>query len=200
MALSPMKVRVRHYLSHAEQEKLKAFIRQTNLEMPVCMDSWSAFTTRPPHCHWCPARNGSKNEAGEKNECVRPCQKACTTCRNISHLPPTSTTHPAAFQSAAHHLRGTLHVDEISIWPYGTRDIQDAVVAKQILACGRVAIDSRQVPHEEGFLRDMHCQSYQKVVRQVLSSDLGKERFGKRRQRPAREKKPTTSSCERSGT
>ena len=72
------------------------------------------------------------------------------------------------------------------------------MVASQILECGWVAIDSRQVPYEEGegFLRDIYFQSYYKVAFKVLGLD-----FGKRKQRPARKKKnPTTSSYECSGT
>ena len=68
-------------LSADDKEKLQAFIHRTNFEMPICMADLYVFTSVRPHCYWCPALAGPKDEYEKRNTCDRPCQKACTTAR-----------------------------------------------------------------------------------------------------------------------
>ena len=84
----PMELPLVYVLSADEKEKVEAFINRTDFEMPVCMTDFYVFTSVRPHCHWCPALEGPKDEHGEKNECVRPCQKACTTTRARIDISP----------------------------------------------------------------------------------------------------------------
>ena len=77
----PMKLPLIYTLSEDEMDTLKSFISQTDSEIPICMTSCSPFTTVRPHCYWCPALAGPKDVHGKKIECLRPCQKACTTAR-----------------------------------------------------------------------------------------------------------------------
>ena len=57
------------------KDKLEKFINGMKLDVPPCMDCCAPFLTTIPHCWWCKAAEGAKND-GENNICNAPCGRA----------------------------------------------------------------------------------------------------------------------------